>query len=347
MTSNRRRKKTARDYKAEHGGDYTSARRATELSPPQDRRHRAAATLAVPPRDVLAGLLRSENHSTLSESGARGLVEAMLAKLDDLPHPEDPHDGGLWSCVMAGGWGTVDPVESVGVRNTASFITALVSELDDPQLAAAATDLSVTADSVAYFARKAYTKADGGAGRPREVDAIISRQPGAGDKLMAAATEIQARVEEHLHDRSGSTWDDYDRLVLRQAVLGVLASLGDAYLSASDDLDMAALAWRRLPDGSMRADVTVAGSSAPVSVLVKATETPPTPGAASYGEFYPTNRPQRTVSYMCHVGAFRKGAAESDVRKTTFDELYSSGPHTQLDGQQTATEVLAEVLADM
>ncbi|MBJ7321340.1 MAG: hypothetical protein JHC70_03230 [Rhodococcus sp.] len=347
MTANRKRKQAARAYQAEHGVDYTTARRATELSPPQGRRRRAAATLAVAPRDILAGLLRSQNRPPLRERGARGLVEAMLNKLDGLPHQEDPLDGGLWSCVMAGGWGTVGPVESVGVRKAADFITALVAELDDATLVAAATDLSVRERDVAYIARKAYTKADGGAGRPREVDAIISRQPGAGDEMMAQATQIQAKVEEHLRDLSADTWDDGDRIVLRQAALQEIASIGDAYLSASDDLDMAALAWRRLPDGSMRADVAGDDGSSPVSVLVKATETSPIPDVDDFTEFYPTNRPQRAVSYMCHVGAFREGAAESDVSPPAFEELYSSGPHTQLDGQRTGTEVLAEVLADM
>jgi len=251
MTSNRRRKQIARSYQAAHGGDYTAARHATELSPRTDRYHKAAKTLAVARRDVCASLMRAQGMAPLREPFLEGLVEALLDKLNAVPPQEpdtDPDDmlqrdpaPGLWDVVMDGGWGTTGRVESPEIHAAAGFIAAAITALDDPQLVAAAADLRVTERDVNYFTGKAYDLADcASGGRPRVMGASVTEMFTGQTGLVAAAlrAEEQARVSgrARLRDRSGRTWTELDRIALRQAVLQRVASFGDAFLYASEDL---------------------------------------------------------------------------------------------------------------
>ena len=87
MTSNRRRKQTARAYQAAHGVDYTTARRATESAPRQDRRQRALATLALPRREVCSGLMRAIDARPLGDPFVESLVEHLLETIDAVMPP--------------------------------------------------------------------------------------------------------------------------------------------------------------------------------------------------------------------------------------------------------------------
>ncbi|CAN5468892.1 hypothetical protein BH09ACT8_BH09ACT8_55410 [soil metagenome] len=351
MTKDNRRKKAARAYQAEHDSDYTESRRATERSPGSDRRKRAAATLAVARREVCTELLRILN-IPVADPQIRRLVDSMLEKADGVPLQKDAGKNQLWDVVMDGGWGTVGDVDSAHIHALAGFIRTLVDQLDDGQLATTAAGFGITEHAVSYFARTAYEITPGDDGVPRMTAAIISRRPNASAEVRAHAEQAAATVREHLRDRSGRSWADYDRKVLQQAVIEAFARLGDAYLEASESTAVRGLTWRRLSDGSMRTDVDVADDNT-VSVLIKAINGDDKKSAVVdwapevYNEFYRTGR-RRSVqtTYMCHVGIFEKGAGESDVDAAVFRELYSSGPHDQLDGQSTGTEVLGEVLAD-
>lgn len=348
MTRNNRRKKAARAYQAEHDSGYTEGRRATERSPGSDRRKRAAVMLAVPRPDVGAELLRIRT-IPVKDAYVRGLVDSVLERADSVPLQRNADTEQLWSVVMAGGWGTVDQVDSRHVHELADFIRSLVEGLNDQQLLAAATELGITEGDVNYFGRVAYEIEAGEDGKPRLVGAIISQRPGASAEVAAHAQQAAARVGEHLLDRSGKAWDDYDRKVLRQIVVHALALVGDAYLEASDSLEVRGLTWRRLPDGSIRAD-TAGTNGNTVSALIKALNDDEDEVVGlqpdMYTEFYPTGRRRIGQTYMCYVGIFDEDDRESNVAAASFKKLYSSGPHDQLAGQRTAIEVMGEVLAD-
>lgn len=133
-----------------------------------------------------------------------------------------------------------------------------------------------------------------------------------------------------------------------------MAFIGDAYLAVSDCPDVAALSWRRLSDGSMRADVSIPRMAAPISVLAKVTSEDylpfwePRPAPEFFTEFYPTDRGRRTDVYECYVGVFKGGANECDVNPQVFDEYHSSGPYSsQLAAQRCAADVLGQVLANL
>ena len=351
MTRDNRRKKAARAYQAEHDSGYTEGRRATERSPGSDRRRRAAVMLAVPRPDVYTELLRILT-IPMGDPFVRGLIDKMLDKANAVPLQKDADTGQLWNVVMAGGWGTVGQVDSRHAHELADFIRTLVDELNDDALVAAATGLGITEGGVSTLARIVYEIGAGEDGKARMAGAIISQRPGASAEVRAQATQVAAGVREHLRDKSGKAWDDYDRTVLRQNVLEAFARVGDAYLQASDSTEVRGLTWRRLPDGSLRAD-TAGPDGNTVSVLLEALnededEDEIVEGLEPemYTEFYPTGRNRIAQTYMCFVGIFDEGDRESDVGALSFEELYSSGPHGQLDGQRTAIEVLAEVLAD-
>ncbi|RDH75269.1 hypothetical protein DVS77_26570 [Mycolicibacterium moriokaense] len=304
--------------------------------------------LAVPRPDVGAELLRIQI-APVKDAYVRGLVDSVLERADGVPLQRNADTGQLSNVVMAG-WGNGGQVDSEHAHALAEFIRTLVEGLSDQQLVTAATELGITENDVNYFGRTAYEEEAGEDGRPRMVGAIISRRPGASAEVRAHAERAAARVREHLRDRSGKTWDDYDRKVLREIVLNAFARLGDAYLKASDSLEVRGLTWRRLPDGSLRAD-TAGPDGNTVSVLLEALNEDEDEIVAGlepemYTEFYPTGRSRRAQTYLCYVGIFDEDDRESDVGAESFEELYSSGPHGQLDGQRTAIEVLAEVLAD-
>lgn len=369
MTSNRRRKQIARSYQAAHGGDYTAARHATELSPRPDRYHKAAKMLAVARRDVCASLLRAETMAPFREPFLEGLVEALVDKLNAVPPQEpdtDPDDilhrdpaPGLWDVVMAGGWGTTGRVESAEIHAVARFMVAAITALDDPQLVAAATDLRVTERDVNYFSGKAYDLADcATGGRQRVMGASVAETLTGQTGLVAAAlrAEEQARVSAriHLRDRSGRTWTELDRIALRQAVLQQVASIGDAFLYASEDLGCPTLPWRRLPDGSMRADTIVPGVAKPVSALLKVRTDSDGPrlsiaktlGPEYVTAFYPTDRHADGHTYTCYIGVLSETESDLDIDPLVFDEFYSaSSDFGQLVSQRLAVEIMAQVRA--
>jgi hypothetical protein len=349
MTENRRRKQDARAYQREHGSDYTDARRATERSPSRGRRQRAAATLAVREREVHAGLARAVNRPPLRDPFVQGLVDSMLEELDALPDREDISEGGIWSIVMSGGWATVGEVESPALHALADRLTALVGELDDPQLVAAATDLWVTQNDIGDLSREAFNNTDDGTGRPRVIEALISpRKPGAMNELHKEQLRVQASLEAHLRDASGATWDEFARMVLRQSVLAELAGIGDSYLSASGGPESAALGWRRLADGSMRADIDIPGRAKPVTALVKMIATAEPASIARLGHefvtaFYKPERTWFTDRYVCYVGEFDGAGNESDVDLMVLEDFRSPVPAMQLSCQHEAAEVIAEM----
>ena len=131
----------------------------------------------------------------------------------------------------------------------------------------------------------------------------------------------------HLRDRARSrTWDEFDRMVRRQAVLQCMAVLGDAYPSAGETHEMAALAWRRLPEvHAVRRDDS--GNTTPVSALVKVTpeaELPIWGTPASTRSSLPVLSDRSTSAHrQLHVlcrGNRRCSADESDVAPTVFDD---------------------------
>lgn len=215
---------------------------------------------------------------------------------------------------------------------------ALVEGLSDEQLVAAATGLGVTEHAVDYFGRTAYEIGTGEDGEPRMAGAIISQRPGASAEVHDHAEQAAATVREHLRDRSGKSWDDYDRKVLQRTVLEAFAHVGDAYLEASESTAVRGLAWRRLSDGSMRADVNVANDNT-VSGLIKVIDEDEEEQSIVAGpdvctEFYRTGRPRIGQSYMCYVGIFDKGADESDVALRDSENCTRRGPTASLMGKE-------------
>lgn len=295
------------------------------------------------------------NRSPLRDTLVRGLVETLLERISSLPPQGECRaetladaDSRLWNVAMSD-WATTYQDKSAAIHSAADFIAALVAGLNEPQLVAAATDLSVTEHDMNYLARRAYDLADGGAGLPRLTEAIIGHLPA--DELLRGERCAQDAARVHLRDHGGKTWTDLDRIALRQSVIQALANIGDAFLTATENSGIAALPWRRLPDRSMRADTTVPDVPQLLSFLVKPVSDPPrsifTPrlGPEFTTPFYPTNRRRRTEAYMCYVGVFTGAADDSDVTTELFDEWYSSGPYSQLAGQRKAAEIFAAQFA--
>lgn len=372
MPSDHRRKQAARAYQAAHGVSYTQARRATELSPRRDRRCRAAATLAVPRHDVCVGLLRAISMKPFDNRFVDGLVKVMLAKIDEtLPPPtlpslpatrglfDDEPDSRLWAAVMASlaTTGAVTPE----IQAVADYVIELVGALDNQQLVAAATDLGVKQHDVNYLVKGMYENGLGVTGRPRNIEAILVNHPphwlpGAKPPQSWAAMkgwpelkrdveQVTAMADAHLRDRSGLSWDDYDRSVIRQAVSKYLAMIGDEYICASEDIQP--LNWSRLPEGSLQVAVKIPGRSGTVTALLTAARLPRSTSTTLppefHTEFYPSGRPQHSDRYACYVDTFDGTENES----TEFTEIFSCEPQTQLRAQRDAADAIAEYLADL
>jgi hypothetical protein len=314
MTSDRKRKKAARSYKDSRSLAYydalqgTSAGRVARSFP---RREQATANLSAPAGDLLSELARF--FGLRPPTGAIGveLVEATLIKLDEVPPrrvalcddlttaiAERPHLG--------------PPIPS-RVRIAARFITALLSHLADTQLVAAAMELGVSSGGVRHAALLAgheYRRAVD-VSRPADEPHMLVDIDSPEDR---AARDAESRAQEdcvaRLRDRSGATWESVDRAVLRRAVAGRLAALGDAYLTVSE-APLMPLTWRRLPDGSRRADCSIPAAPRPLSALVKESirysDDP-----ISVPEFYLPDQRQSAITYTCYVGVFGDAAEDFD-----------------------------------
>jgi hypothetical protein len=340
MTSDRKRKKAARSYKDSHNLTYYDALQATStgrVARSFPRREHATATLSAPAGDLVTELARFCGLRPPTGAIAAELVDAILIKLDVVPPRRIALRDDL-TAAMAERPHLGPPVPS-RVRIAARFIRALLSRLADTQLVTAATELGISNGSVhhaAVLARHEHRRAVD-ASRPADEPLMLSDSP-----EYQAACDAAARAQQdcvtRLRDRSGATWESVDRAVLRRAVAMHLAALGDGYLTVSERPVMP-LTWRRLPDGSLRADCPVPAAPRPLSALVKPSIRHSV-DPISDPEFYRPDQRQSTITYTCYVGVF--GVTTED-----FDHHDIEGHlPSELAAEFAAARIIERIAAD-
>jgi hypothetical protein len=136
MTSDRKRKKDARAYKASHDGTYGDALRAVAISPGPV---------------VVDGGERRERWACLHRSAPATpdvlkLVEETLTKLEEVPSRKRPlQDDLAHALTKADDDKTIEiPAVLPSVRVAARFLKDLLADVDDTELIAVATDLGVS-----------------------------------------------------------------------------------------------------------------------------------------------------------------------------------------------------------
>jgi hypothetical protein len=154
MTSDRKRKKAARAYKASHDGTYGDALRAVAISPGRARRRRRAKALGVPASTLVDALARFLDRRPPATQDVLNLVEQTLTKLEEVPSRKRPlQDDLTHALTKADDDKTVEiPAVIPSVRGAARFLKSLLADVDDTELIAVATDLGVSERTVSYAA---------------------------------------------------------------------------------------------------------------------------------------------------------------------------------------------------
>jgi hypothetical protein len=331
MTSDRKRKKDARAYKASHDGTYGDALRAVAISPGRGRRRRRATrTLGVPASTVIDALARFLDRRPPATPDVLKLVEETLTKLEEVPSRKRPlQDDLAHALTKADDDKTVEiPAVLPIVRVAARFLKDLLADAEDTELIAVATDLGVSERTVSYAAflvhdehrrsttvdtspeRDAFLLADS-----PEAEAEESERAARRDAQKRAQTDTVARLRNH----DEGAWEPLDRTTLRLAIALDLAALGDAFLTVSESpKPPPMLTWRPLADGCTRADLLIPKAPMPLSAVAesntrRASEPTSTP------EFYRPDRSRSTIAYTCHVGVFTAEVDEFDSFGREFD----------------------------
>ena len=146
MTSDRKRKKDARAYKASHDGTYGDALRAVRnlTRPWSSTAARPTRTLGVPASTLIDALARFLDRRPPATPDVLNLVEETLTKLEEVPSRKRPlQDDLAHALTKADDDKTIEiPAVLPSVAVAARFLRTLLADVDDTELIAAATDIS-------------------------------------------------------------------------------------------------------------------------------------------------------------------------------------------------------------
>jgi hypothetical protein len=334
MTSDRKRKKAARAYKASHDGTYGDALRAVAISPGRGRRwRRATKALGVPASTLVDALARFLDRRPPATQDVLNLVEQTLTKLKEVPSRKRPLQDDLTHALTKADDDTTVEIPAVipSVRGAARFIKSLLADVDDTELIAVATDLGVSERTVSYAAyliheeHRRSTTVDTGPERETflfadspEAEAEESERGARRDAQKRAQTDTVARLRNH----NEGAWEPIDRDTLRLAIAMDLAAMGDAFLTVSESpVPPPTLTWRPLANGCTRADMLIPMATMPLSAVVKPNPRPRRASEpASTPEFYRPDRRRSTIAYTCYVGVFTAEVDEFDSFGREFDK---------------------------
>ncbi|QNJ90009.1 hypothetical protein HZU40_00705 (plasmid) [Mycolicibacterium fluoranthenivorans] len=331
MTSDRKRKKDARAYKASHDSTYGDALRAVAISPGRGRRRRRATkALRVPASTLVEALARFLDRRPPATPDVVNLVEETLTKLEEVPSRRRPLQDDLTHALTTADDKAVEIPEVIpSLRGAARFLKSLLAEVDNTELIAVATDLGVSERTVNYAAflihneQRRSTTVDTGTERDSflsvdspEAEAEESERDARRDAQKRAQTDTVARLRNH----NEGAWEPIDRDTLRLAIALDLAEMGDAFLTVSESPEPPpTLTWRPLAGGCTRADMLIPKTTMPLSAVAEpnlrhASEPGSTP------EFYRPDRRRATFAYTCYVGVFTAEVNEFDSFGREFDQ---------------------------
>lgn len=314
MTRDRKHKKEAHAHQAERGGTYLDARLATAKAGSYSRRRSVVMNLATDSETLAAELSRFCGLRTPSGPLGAELVDATLAFLDSAPvrPPLGPRWGEISRTLE--GIETVDPVPE-SIREVASSIAQQLSSLDDRQLVTAATELGVREGYVQLGVRHVINRSSRAEERARFADDghdVPLPIVGDAEDLREQADLERERAEAIRRLRSLTGWRSRDKDVLRFAIARHLATLGEGYLTLSEER-LKPLSWRRLSDGTLRADVPIHGAPQPLSAVIKEGVRNSWLDESSSCEFYQPARRNGVGGFVCRVGVFYSEPDEFDM----------------------------------
>lgn len=344
MTRDRKHKTEARARQAQRGGTYFAARTATAQPGSAFRRRNALANLSATPETVVDALSRLCGLRPPSGPIGARLVDSVLAMLETAP-PRPPL-GPRWGeiSLTLEGRETIDSVPE-SIRAAARAIKRLLALLDDEQLVTAATELGLRESTINVAAIWVVKRSERNKKRSKSrasEDDYYDQLPVVGEDdaeyERAEATVRRARANAVRRLRHRANWHAGDNEVLRHALAEHLGRLGEAYLTATEER-LKPLAWRRQPDGTLRADAPINGAPLPLSAVVKENvrhRGDPT----SSPEFYRPDRRQSTIGYVCHVGVIHSAANVFDM----FDEdgHLPSTEAAKLEGARMVARIAAD-----
>jgi hypothetical protein len=265
-------------------------------------------------------------------------VDATLAFLDSAPvrPPLGPRWGEISRTLE--GIETVSPVPE-SIREVARSIAQQLASLDDRQLVAAATELGVREGYVQIGALCVIDRSRRAEERARLADdGHYDPLPivGDADDLREQADVERERAEAVRRLRSLTGWRSHDKEVLRFAIAEHLATLGEGYLTLSEER-LKPLSWRRLSDGTLRADVPIHGAPRPLSAVIEEG------GRCSWRddessscEFYQPDRRNDAGGFLCRVGVFYSDPDEFDMYNV---ESSPSVRAAQLEGARMVAQI--------
>lgn len=361
MPRNRLAKERQREWLARHpGATRKEAREHTQVSV-KPRCSQAKKVLHASRGGLVDALVAQLDLGLPADSVTRVVLAEMLDLLDDVAQRPDPLPDDIWDALrrrIAALNGDSFPPAPTRVRHAVVFIERLVSDFADRQLVGIATDLRVTRQDVDFAAVLRWI----GGREQRRVEAgdhldaddqLIAFSDSAeceGERAaeVAAREQFRQRVVGHLQDSGGTAWEDEDRQVLRAAVTLRMATIGDAYLLATEPPAPLELEWRSGPDGAFRADYVVPGAPQPLSAVVRpAIRRDNDPGFSV--EFYRPARKRATIGYTCYVGVIDRAHGDPDrygPDDVEFDRFDIFGPSNLFGGKLVAARMIQSIAAN-